>query len=91
MVMKAKGIKAMMKALEAKGVKVCGPATEFFGHRIDNEGIWVAADHTPELFDYWSESWGDTFGVEPKLNAMVEKSGWFFEWFDSGTMMVWES
>ena len=47
--------------------------------------------NTPELFDYYSEYWGDTFGVQPKLNAMVEKSGWFFEWFDPGTMMVWKN
>jgi hypothetical protein len=35
--------------------------------------------------------WGDTFGVDPKLNKMVEDSGWYFEWNDPGTMMVWEN
>jgi len=29
--------------------------------------------------------------VDPKLNAMVENNGWFFEWHDAGTMMVWEN
>ncbi len=85
-----KEIKAMMKALEEKGVKVCGTTDEFYGSKQDNNGIWVAADATPELFDYWSEEWGNTFGVQPKLNAMVEKSGWWFEWYDPGTMMVWK-
>jgi hypothetical protein len=89
--MATKGIKAMMKALEEKGVRVCGTASEFYGAKAENEGIWVAADYTPELFNYWSEEWGNTFGVDPKLNAMVEKSGWWFEWYDPGTMMVWKN
>jgi hypothetical protein len=91
MVMKAKGIKAMMTALKAKGVHVCGTTDEFYGCKNDNNGIWVAAEYTPSLFGYYSEVWGDTFGVDPKLNKMVEDSGWYFEWHDAGTMMVWES
>jgi hypothetical protein len=41
------------------------------------------------LFDYYSERWGNTFGVEPKLNEQTEKRGWFYEWYDAGTMMLW--
>jgi len=89
--MKAKGIKAMMTALKSKGVKVSGTASEFYGAKAFNEGIWVAAEYTPSLFDYYSEVWGDTFGVEPKLNQMVEDNGWYFEWHDAGTMMVWKA
>jgi hypothetical protein len=33
----------------------------------------------------------NTFGVDPKLNDVVENAGWYFEWYDPGTMMVWES
>ena len=89
--MKAKEIKAMMTALKSKGVKVSGTASEFYGAKASNEGIWVAAEYTPSLFDYYSEVWGNTFGVEPKLNQMVEDNGWYFEWHDAGTMMVWEA
>ena len=89
--MKAKGIKAMMTALKAKGVHVCGTTDEFYGEKNDNNGIWVAAEYTPELFDYYSEYWMDTFGVKPSLNKVVENAGWYFEWHDAGTMMVWES
>ena len=84
-------IKGMMTALEKAGVKVCGTTDEFFGGRYDNKGIWVAADHTPELFDYYNRDWMDTFGVNPKINKLVEKNGWWFEWHDPGTMMVWPS
>ena len=89
--MKTKGIKAMMTALKAKGVHVCGTTDEFYGHKNDNNGIWIAADSNPEVFDYYSERWMNTFGVDPKLNEMVESNGWYFEWYDPGTMMVWES
>jgi hypothetical protein len=57
----------------------------------DNKGIWVAAEYTPELFDYYSEVWGDTFGVNPSINKVVEDNGWYFEWYDPGTMMVWKN
>jgi hypothetical protein len=35
--------------------------------------------------------WNDTFGVKPSLNKVVENAGWYFEWQDPGTMMVWEN
>ena len=89
--MKAKGIKAMMSTLTKQGVNVCGTTDEFYGEKNDNNGIWISAESTPSLFNYYSEVWGDTFGVDPKLNAMVENNGWFFEWYDPGTMMVWEN
>ena len=89
--MKAKSIKSMMSTLTKLGVHVCGTTDEFYGEKNDNNGIWVAADSNPEMFDYYSEHWMDTFGVDPKLNKVVENAGWFFEWYDPGTMMVWES
>jgi hypothetical protein len=88
--MKAKGIKAMMSALEKAGVQVCGTTDEFYGSKNENNGIWVAADHTPELFDYYNSEWLDTFGVKPSINKLVEGNGWYFEWYDPGTMMVWK-
>ena len=89
--MKAKGIKAMMTTLKAKGVNVCGTTDEFYGEKNDNNGIWISAESTPNLFNYWSESWANTFGVNPKLNDVVENAGWYFEWHDAGTMMVWKN
>lgn len=89
--MKAKSIKSMMSTLTKMGLHVCGTTDEFYGEKNDNNGIWISAESTPHLFNYYSEVWGDTFGVDPKLNAMVEDNGWWFEWNDPGTMMVWES
>ena len=86
-----KGIKAMMAALEKKGVHVVGTASEFYGAKTANDGIWVAADSTPDLFDYWSSKWVNTFGIKPSIDKLVEDSGWYFEWYDPGTMMVWKN
>jgi hypothetical protein len=85
-------IEDMMELLSANGAHVVGTTDEFYGGENDNCGIWVAADSTTELFDYHGDNfkWGDTFGIEPKLHAMVETNGWYFEWYDPGTIMVWE-
>jgi hypothetical protein len=77
----------MMAWLETKGVKVVG-TTEQFRNESEGEGIWINAEES-NLFDYYSERWGNTFGVEPKLNEQTEKRGWFYEWYDAGTMMLW--
>ena len=78
----------MIIALREKGVHVVG-TTEEFG--ITDGGIWISGESHPSLFNYYSETWMDTFGVQPKLNDYVEENGWYFEWYDPGTMMVWES
>jgi len=76
----------MIIALREKGVHVVG-TTEEFG--ITDGGIWVSGESHPSLFNYYSERWMDTFGVQPILNDYVEENGWYFEWYDAGTMMVW--
>jgi hypothetical protein len=77
----------MMAWLETKGVKVVG-TTEQFRNEDEGNGIWINGEDS-NLFDYYSERWGNTFGVEPKLNEQTEKRGWFYEWYDAGTMMLW--
>ncbi len=84
-----KKIKEVMTLLEENGVRVCGTAADFYSSKVENEGIWVAADYTPELFDYWNSK--VPFGINEKLNKLVEDSGWYFEWYDPGTMMVWKN
>ena len=78
----------MMDLLKTLGVKVRGTSEDFDG---DKGGIWIAADSTTSLFDYYSEAWVDTIGIKPELNKTAEDSGWYFEWYDAGTMMVWPS
>lgn len=89
--MQAKGIEEMMDLLTQEGVNVVGTTDDFYNSENQNVGIWVAADSTPSLFNYDSREWLDTFGVKPSLNKIVEDSGWYFEWYDPGTMMIWVS
>lgn len=89
--MQAKGIEEMMDLLTQEGVNVVGTTDDFYNSENQNVGIWVAADSTPSLFNYDSREWLDTFGVKPSLNKVVEDSGWYFEWYDPGTMMIWVS
>jgi len=75
----------MIDLLKEQGANVRGTSEEF---NSSTGGIWIAADSNTSSFDYYSERWADTFGVNPKLNKTVEDNGWYFEWYDAGTMMV---
>lgn len=72
--------------LKSSGVKVAGTSEQFDG---SEGGIWIAAENTPTLFDYYSEEWIDTFGVKPVLDKVVNTAGWYFEWYDAGTIFAW--
>ena len=76
----------VITALELVRVRVVG-TTEEFG--IGKGGIWISAEDTPGLFNYYSEKWVDTFGVKPELDRFIEACGWYFEWYDAGTMMAY--
>lgn len=86
----ATNIDELMDLLKEKGLKVCGTTSDFYGYPVENQGIWIAADYTPEFFDYYSVAWNNTFGVDPTINEIVEENGWYFEWYDPGTMMIWQ-
>ena len=73
----------MMAFLEEKGCRVIGTTEEFNG---SEGGIWLSGEGS-DLFDYYG--FFDTLGVKPSLDSMTNKRGWFFEWYDAGTMMCW--
>jgi hypothetical protein len=77
----------MMTWLTSKGVNVIGTTEQFYGEG-EGKGIWVSGEDNP-LFSYYRESWYNSHGVEPKLNEQTEKRGWYYEWHDAGTMMIW--
>jgi argininosuccinate synthase len=85
--MKALNRDEMMTWLKSKGVQVIGTTEEFYG-TDENKGIWVSGEGS-DLFDYYRESWYNSHGVQPKLNEQTEKRGWYYEWHDVGTMMLW--
>jgi hypothetical protein len=69
----------MMAWLETKGVSVIGTTEQFYGGN-EGTGIWVSGEDNKNLFDYYRESWYNTFGVNPKLNEQTEKRGWHYIW-----------
>jgi hypothetical protein len=62
--------------------------------RGDEGGIWIAGDNGEELsgnkiFDYYNRSAKYTNGVLKQFRTAIEKTGWWFEWNDPGTIMIW--
>lgn len=86
----------MMEYLRKCGCKVCGTAEEFYNHPLRVEGIWISAessyaDDGSPLFDYYHENFElYDIGVEKALAEAVNRKGWYFEWYDAGTMMLYK-
>jgi hypothetical protein len=62
-------------------------------------GIWTSAEDSDllwgglPLFDYYSQDGGSksyTFGVNNHLYNFLEDCGWYAEYYDPGTVMLWE-
>tara|TARA_Y100000389_G_scaffold121843_1_gene119240 strand:- start:7318 stop:7707 length:390 start_codon:yes stop_codon:yes gene_type:complete len=44
-----------------------------------------------EIYSYYSEDYKNReFGVLNKWEKELNKRGWYSEWYDAGTVMVWE-
>lgn len=84
--MKQITLRKMSELLEKKGIKVCGTAEEFYGdYNMENDrGLWIAADETPEFFDYYGR------GVDASLEKLADDNGYYWEWNDPGTIMIWK-
>lgn len=62
-------------------------------------GIWVSgtedgitAKDGLRLFNYYAEDNKEViyqFGVHKEIRNLLEKNGWFAEWYDCGTIMFW--
>jgi hypothetical protein len=58
-------------------------------------GIWVSGENGDEykgrvIYAYYSEDYKNrTFGVDNKWEKELNKRGWYSEWHDAGTSMIW--
>lgn len=58
-------------------------------------GIWVSGEAGDEykgrvIYAYYSEDYKNrTFGVDNKWEKELNKRGWYSEWHDAGTSMIW--
>jgi len=79
----------LITLLENKGIVVRGLSEEFDG--MDG-GIWISAEEPQNefYFDYYAMSSSYELGVDKSLDVFLEKRGWYAEWYDPGTIFLWE-
>jgi len=58
-------------------------------------GIWTTAEDGAKkgglrIFDYYNESSKYEFGVLKSFADLLSKRGWYCEFYDPGTVMIWE-
>lgn len=90
----AKTRQQMMELLEAKYPKMFLRTTEQFNG--NKGGIWTSGeDDLPAkdgfpLFNYYGEGKRYELGVHTEIYSFLEKHGWYAEWYDAGTIMLWQ-
>jgi len=58
-------------------------------------GIWISGENGDQykgkrIYDYYSEDYKNReFGVLTKWEKELNKRGWYSEWYDAGTVMIW--
>jgi hypothetical protein len=61
-------------------------------------GLWVSGEDGIEakdgfsLFDYYAEDYKEVryiFGVHKEIGDYLEANGWYAEWYDAGTIMIY--
>jgi len=79
----------LITLLENKGIVVRGLSEEFDG--MDG-GIWISAEETDNqfAFDYYAMNSSYDLGVHKDLGVFLERRGWYAEWYDAGTIFLWE-
>ena len=69
---------------------------EFNGNK---GGIWSSGEGSDyakdefKLFNYYAEDAKEkryVFGVHKEIGNLLEKNGWYAEWYDCGTIMFWK-
>ena len=81
----------MMKWIE-KYMDFVSTTEEFNGSQ---GGIWVSGENGDEykgreIYSYYSEDYKNrTFGVDNRWEKELNKRGWYSEWHDAGTSMIW--
>jgi hypothetical protein len=84
----------MMELLEAKYPQMFLRTTEEFDG--GKGGIWTSGEDGLAgkdgfaLFNYYAEGKRYQFGVHTEIYEFLEGHGWYAEWYDCGTIMLYE-
>lgn len=88
----------LLEALRKKYPKATFRTSEEFSKDMEG-GIWTSGENQEQLhsglplFNYYSQDGGSRsyiFGVRTYLHKWLEENGWYCEWYDAGTVMIWE-
>ena len=87
----------LITALQKKYPSKTFRTTEEFSGEMEG-GIWTSGedgtlDKGLPLFNYYSQDGGSNsyiFGVRNYLHNWLEERGWYCEFYDAGTVMIWE-
>jgi len=86
----------LIELLETKYPKLNPRTTEEFDGSPN--GIWISgedgilAKDGRLLFDYYTQDYTElyyTFGKHKEFNQLLFNAGWYAEWYDAGTIMIW--
>lgn len=74
----------VMKALETRfGIEFVRESEAFGG--VGDGGIWTSGEGSK-----WFDQYCYADGIHPRMSKYLEKVGWFAEWYDAGTVMLWK-
>ena len=82
-------------AIDKKFPKVNCMRTESFDG--SEGGIWISGEdditdkNGKQLFSYYNDNTTYEFGILKSVAKFLEARGWHGEWYDAGTLMLWES
>lgn len=78
----------VLKNLLYKGIKVVGTTEDFDG---SEGGIWLSAEEPQNtfFFDYYTSSRTYELGIRKTFSDQLQSLGWYAEWHDPGTLMLW--
>ena len=59
-------------------------------------GIWVSGENMDlfkgkRIYDYYNETRAYHLGVLSSWEKELDKRGWYSEWYDAGTVMIWQN
>lgn len=87
--------KELMKYL-AKRFENVRTTEEFYGSANGLEGgIWVSGESDAiyrgkEIYNYYAQGKSYTFGVLNGFEEMLNSYGWYSQWYNSGTIHIYE-
>lgn len=79
--------KKAIEILNSYGVKVIG-SSRYFSSRYHENGLWIDAEGS-SIDCFSNDKWFNTDGVNPAIANELSSIGYWSEWQDSGTLMLW--